>query len=67
MEEPRIEYTVRQLLERIDNKLDKADEKLDKVAAEVHTHEHTYVTPRYMWASLLSVGGLGVGILKFLP
>ncbi len=66
-EEPRIEFTVRQLLERIDDKLEQADEKLDRVVEIVHTHKHnTYVTPRYMWASLVTVGSLGVGILKFL-
>jgi len=58
MGEPRIEYTVRQLLEQINT-------KLDKVCDDLAEHTHDYVTTRYMWASIVTVASLGVALLAF--
>jgi len=43
---------VRQLFEQI-------DKKLDKQAKSLYDHKHDYVTPRYMWASIITVASLG--------
>ena len=53
-DEPYIDFSVRELLEKIDKKLD-----------ALRDHKHDYVTPRYMWASLVAVSGLAVGVIRF--
>ncbi len=54
-DEPYIDFSVRELLEKMDKKLD-----------ALQDHEHDYVTPRYMWASLVAVSGLAIGVVSFL-
>ena len=49
---------VRQLFERI-------DKKLDDQAKNLYNHEHDYVTPRYMWASIITVMSLTIAGLAF--
>ncbi len=40
--------------------LDRIEKKLDKQANRLYLHEHDYVTPRYMWTSIITVVSLTI-------